>query len=216
MNYFQGCKDVKEARKIYIGLAQKHHPDKGGDQKVMKEINHQFDEFKKHGKVYEKRSGFTYAGSTDHAYSAFWSQEFDFERMYEQMRNAGLFGSKARGKQAGPKESAFAKEHTGDWDEDFEAAANAKAQQDTEDLKERMHKLREEMERKKRQQEFEAHERKIREEAEKMYKLYKKISDNLNMLLTDKIDARNFSFSDFKRQFIILTPEDIKKAVESL
>lgn len=146
MNYFSGCTDLKSAKKVYIDLVKKHHPDKGGSERVMQEINHQFDTFKKGGKPGSSRqrhkfSQDDYADAFRYAYGFDWGA-FDFESMRQTFY-------KARGKQAGPKEAKFSKEYAGEWSEDFEAKANKKAQQDAEELKARMEKLKEDIERKK-------------------------------------------------------------------
>ena len=44
--YFAECKTKEEAKKVYTGLAQKYHPDKGGDTEIMKAINIEYDEVK--------------------------------------------------------------------------------------------------------------------------------------------------------------------------
>src|SRR5580704_8912229 len=45
MNYFANCYTIHEAKKRWLDLSQIHHPDKGGDLKVMVEINRQYDAF---------------------------------------------------------------------------------------------------------------------------------------------------------------------------
>lgn len=42
-NYFAGIRTVEELRKWYKELLKKHHPDNGGDEEIMKEINRQYD-----------------------------------------------------------------------------------------------------------------------------------------------------------------------------
>jgi hypothetical protein len=44
-NFFSTCKTLDEAKKQYRALAMIHHPDKGGDVEVMKEIINQFEKF---------------------------------------------------------------------------------------------------------------------------------------------------------------------------
>lgn len=51
MNYFEGIQDQQSAKTRYRELCKKHHPDLGGDPKVMKIINSQYDSFKKHGRA---------------------------------------------------------------------------------------------------------------------------------------------------------------------
>jgi DnaJ-class molecular chaperone len=43
MNYFQGCQTEAEIQERWKTLVKKHHPDRGGDTKVMAEINRQMD-----------------------------------------------------------------------------------------------------------------------------------------------------------------------------
>jgi len=42
MNYFKDCQDVNEIKKEYRRLAKKHHPDLGGDVRIMQEVNAQY------------------------------------------------------------------------------------------------------------------------------------------------------------------------------
>lgn len=44
MNYFQNCNSAEEIKKTYRTLSMKFHPDQGGDEQTMKEINRQLDE----------------------------------------------------------------------------------------------------------------------------------------------------------------------------
>ena len=39
MKWFKGIKNAKELRKMYVKLSKENHPDKGGSEEVMKEIN---------------------------------------------------------------------------------------------------------------------------------------------------------------------------------
>jgi len=66
MNYFVDCKTQEEAKKLYKKLVKKHHPDKGGDEKVFLEVKKQFEEFisndsEKYRRYYE---GFGYRGNS--------------------------------------------------------------------------------------------------------------------------------------------------------
>jgi curved DNA-binding protein CbpA len=45
-NYFQDCQTIEQIKKRYRELAQKHHPDHGGSEKTMKEINLQYEAFR--------------------------------------------------------------------------------------------------------------------------------------------------------------------------
>jgi len=47
MNYFEGIKTLDELRKQYRNLAFLHHPDRGGDTEIMKEINNQYERLSK-------------------------------------------------------------------------------------------------------------------------------------------------------------------------
>lgn len=42
MHYFSSCKTPAEAKQLYRQLALEHHPDRGGDTKVMQDINTQY------------------------------------------------------------------------------------------------------------------------------------------------------------------------------
>lgn len=48
-DYFKGCSNEREYKLRFVTLAKKHHPDKGGDVKVMQEVNRQYDTIKKNG-----------------------------------------------------------------------------------------------------------------------------------------------------------------------
>ena len=41
--YFQNVKSIQELRKRYRELLKEHHPDNGGNEDVMKEINAEYD-----------------------------------------------------------------------------------------------------------------------------------------------------------------------------
>ena len=41
--WFNGVKDIETLRKRYRELLKKHHPDNGGNEETMKEINRQYD-----------------------------------------------------------------------------------------------------------------------------------------------------------------------------
>lgn len=42
INYFLNTRTVEEIKNLYRTLAMQHHPDRGGDAEVMKEINNQY------------------------------------------------------------------------------------------------------------------------------------------------------------------------------
>lgn len=41
--YFEKCQDLNELKSVYKQLALKHHPDCGGDVRIMQEINAEYD-----------------------------------------------------------------------------------------------------------------------------------------------------------------------------
>jgi curved DNA-binding protein CbpA len=45
--YFKNCQTLEEVKKLYKELALKHHPDRGGETKVMQEINAEYESIKK-------------------------------------------------------------------------------------------------------------------------------------------------------------------------
>lgn len=65
MKYFTNCKTLEQLKAEYKKLALKNHPDCGGDEQVMKEINKEYDEVfpklknihvNKDGEAYEKEN----------------------------------------------------------------------------------------------------------------------------------------------------------------
>ena len=44
MKYFTKCTTLEELKAEYRRLAMLHHPDRGGDTEIMKEINREHDE----------------------------------------------------------------------------------------------------------------------------------------------------------------------------
>mgnify|MGYP002508308230 CR=1 FL=1 len=65
MKYFTNCKTLEQLKAEYKKLALKNHPDCGGDEQVMKEINKEYDEVfpklknihvNKDGQAYEKEN----------------------------------------------------------------------------------------------------------------------------------------------------------------
>lgn len=46
-NYFSGCASLDEVKQRYKQLALENHPDRGGDKRVMQEINAQYEAIKK-------------------------------------------------------------------------------------------------------------------------------------------------------------------------
>ena len=53
MKYFENCKTLDEAKKLYLSLAKIHHPDKGGDTAIFQEILNQFEAFKPTSEKYK-------------------------------------------------------------------------------------------------------------------------------------------------------------------
>jgi len=43
MKYFNTCSTIEEAKKLYRNLAFQYHPDRGGNDETMKEINSEYD-----------------------------------------------------------------------------------------------------------------------------------------------------------------------------
>lgn len=53
--YFADCADLAEAKRRYIELVKKHHPDAGGDTKTMQDINAEWSLFQARGATAEAR-----------------------------------------------------------------------------------------------------------------------------------------------------------------
>jgi hypothetical protein len=47
MSYFNNINDLTELRRLYYKLALKYHPDRGGDEEIMKLINNEYEEYSK-------------------------------------------------------------------------------------------------------------------------------------------------------------------------
>lgn len=43
MKHFENISTLEEAKKLYRELAKQHHPDKGGDVEIMKQVNSEYD-----------------------------------------------------------------------------------------------------------------------------------------------------------------------------
>jgi len=72
MKYFYDCKTKEEAKEKYYDLCKRNHPDVGGSNEVMKDINRQYDEFAKYSAEQDlkssqqhqyKESNYTFYGS---------------------------------------------------------------------------------------------------------------------------------------------------------
>lgn len=55
MNYFEGAKDIKEAKETYRRLAKQLHPDMGGSKEAFEDMQRQFESFCNHisGKIFD-------------------------------------------------------------------------------------------------------------------------------------------------------------------
>jgi len=61
MKYFNNPQTLEELKKQYRALAQKHHPDSGGNADTMKEINNEYDKlFPRLKNVHKNKDGETY------------------------------------------------------------------------------------------------------------------------------------------------------------
>ena len=64
--YFKNPKTLEALKKQYRELALKHHPDRGGDNEVMKIINREYDElFKRLKDVHQTKDGETYTAKNE-------------------------------------------------------------------------------------------------------------------------------------------------------
>ena len=52
MRYFENIKTVEELKKLYKKLTVKNHPDNGGCENIMAQINKEYDELLKHFEIY--------------------------------------------------------------------------------------------------------------------------------------------------------------------
>lgn len=75
MNYFTYCKTPEEAKAKYRELSKINHPDKGGSDAVMKEINRQYDEFEK------KQAN---PGANNNAFQEAYGREWERSRKVQQ------------------------------------------------------------------------------------------------------------------------------------
>ena len=68
MKYFTNCHTAEELKSEYRKLAMKHHPDRGGSEDIMKEINKEYDElFPRLKNIHTNKEGKTYEKETDEA-----------------------------------------------------------------------------------------------------------------------------------------------------
>src|SRR5208282_6606389 len=72
MNYFTGCKTIEEARKRYRDLCKVNHPDKGGSNAVMSEINRQYANYQ----LVEQNS-YQHQGFNDEQLDRFWQAYYE-------------------------------------------------------------------------------------------------------------------------------------------
>ena len=60
MKYFSGALTLEQAKSLFRSLCMEHHPDKGGDEEIFKEINAEWEYFLAHSMA----SAFSEAGDT--------------------------------------------------------------------------------------------------------------------------------------------------------
>lgn len=103
MNYFDTCTDEKSYRERYIELCKQHHPDKGGDTRVMQDINAAYTRAKENG--FTGRASQTSSG--DYSYTSYssgrkrhFSDDPDIDDFLNEMYGSGFFWR-------GRKESKF-------------------------------------------------------------------------------------------------------------
>lgn len=86
-DYFKGCSDERTCKLRYKTLVKKHHPDAGGDTRVMQEVNAQYERLEKNGWRNYRDAQRDYFGktSTGKSSSAFY-QDFDFGDIFEEMQ----------------------------------------------------------------------------------------------------------------------------------
>lgn len=76
---FAKAETLEDLKKLYRDLAMKHHPDKGGNVELMKEINALYDEFfEKLKDVHKNKDGETYTKTTEETAA-------DFQEMIEKL-----------------------------------------------------------------------------------------------------------------------------------
>lgn len=74
MNYFEGCSSEAERKTRFRELAKKHHPDVGGDPKVMAEINAQYSGNGGSTQARSKNWSFDFGDAAAYAYDYFRGQ----------------------------------------------------------------------------------------------------------------------------------------------
>ena len=91
MKWFDGITDLKNLRKQYIKLAQKYHPDIGGDEEIMKSINIQyaesqilFDENKKAAEKVRKQREHYHSTKSEYQSEPDYDFTSDFWNSYEE------------------------------------------------------------------------------------------------------------------------------------
>ncbi len=69
---FIACTTLEDLKKLYRDLAMKHHPDRGGNLELMKEINALYDEFfAKLKDIHKNKDGETYTKATEETSAEF-------------------------------------------------------------------------------------------------------------------------------------------------
>jgi len=84
MDYFSGCVNKESRKKRFKDLAKKHHPDKGGDADIFKEINRQYNSGASYSDTSNYfRDAFSYGFQSSYTYD--WG-DWDFLRKAEAKR----------------------------------------------------------------------------------------------------------------------------------
>ena len=100
MKWFQGITSLKELRKEYRRLVVKHHPDNGGSEDVIKEINSEYDIlFKRMKDDFEHKD--TYSNATDKQ-----KQSYDWQKdtqIRETLMQLSRFKDQVSGRKEGRK-----------------------------------------------------------------------------------------------------------------
>lgn len=93
MNYFKDCQNSDDVKRLYRELANKFHPDKGGDASEMAEINKQYHAWKEPAKFSQSYGG--YGGYRYNTQSTMWN---DYKQQSNDPRLADYERMKAENK----------------------------------------------------------------------------------------------------------------------